>query len=719
MKKSHVKQSNLIIKRYSLYILIALLVAGSVFGVSTIPSVRALFGGAKGGGPVSNAGHSVRQPASVAGNNLTAYFPLDGSAANAVTTLADVNNNDLTPQGTGDGSAGGRYGNAFKGTVAGNNGLQSDDTASLSMSSSTSFTLAGWFYPNAESSWNTLFCKGNANSGTTVEYYVYRNSDDTLTFTIGNGSSSQGMTSAATVPLNAWSFVAARYDKANNQMLLQINSTAETPVSYSTGSQDTTGTFTVGRDCGVSSGYWNGYVDEVGLWKRSLSDTEITTLRTGAGLNYALVPESMKTSLSSWWNMDEASGTRQDNHKTVSTDGTVNGNAAPTTGKFGQAYTFDGTGDYINTTYAGVSGSGARSISFWVYYTAGTNSYIMGYGDNSATYKRFDLSINSGTFWLLVNGFNRSWSSAVTGGQWTHIVFVYPSGAVLDSTAVTLYVNGVDFGEGSTSGTSALNTATGTTVKIGADSSAGSYFSGKIDDFRFYDVELNATQALQLYGASSPSSCDQSCIGWWKMDEATGTSAVDSSGKGNTSTYTGSPTLNSEGIFSGAMKLDATAGKYLDVGTANALNLTSNYYTLSAWVKFSSVSGTQWLIARDQAGSRGFAWGFISGKQTLSIAGSGSSGVGSTLSAGTWYHVVLTSVRPSLTTNKYYLNGLLDHTASGASAIPNVTGVSTSVGERKYSGFEQAFNGSIDDVRMYDRALEPHEVYELYLAGRQ
>ena len=65
-------------RHYRLSVAFLLIVVGSL--LSTNQTVLALISGhAVGGGPQSNAGFSVRQPASV-NNGLVAYYPLDGNA---------------------------------------------------------------------------------------------------------------------------------------------------------------------------------------------------------------------------------------------------------------------------------------------------------------------------------------------------------------------------------------------------------------------------------------------------------------------------------------------------------------------------------------------------------------------------------------------------------------------------------------------------------------
>ena len=77
-------------------------------------------------------------------------------------------------------------------------------------------------------------------------------------------------------------------------------------------------------------------------------------------------------------------------------------------------------------------------------------------------------------------------------------------------------------------------------------------------------------------------------IGYWKLDEGSGTLTVDSSGNGNTGTINGTPTWTTGKNGAALLFSDAGGSYYLDMGNITAMNgLTA--ITVSAWVKSSSV----------------------------------------------------------------------------------------------------------------------------------
>jgi len=82
-----------------------------------------------------------------------------------------------------------------------------------------------------------------------------------------------------------------------------------------------------------------------------------------------------------------------------------------------------------------------------------------------------------------------------------------------------------------------------------------------------------------------------------------------------------------------------------------------------------------------------------------------------TVNDGLWHHIV--AVRTNSTDGEIYVDGSLDGSDSGpAKSLNNVP---VWIG-RGFTG-PFYFNGLIDDVRIYDRALSAKEIWQLYLDG--
>ena len=214
-----------------------------------------------------------------------------------------------------------------------------------------------------------------------------------------------------------------------------------------------------------------------------------------------------QSSLQAWYKLDETSGDAQDSSAN-SNIGSLRNGPAYTAGKFGNAITLDGTNDHVRTygftgskldsssNEIGVVGGNRRTVALW-FKTSTANKTILQYGA-SGTATLFKLSLNnSGAVVLDLGGSTITSSSAShANGTWHHVAVTIPANG--NTGEAKLYVDGSRTnGSGSTS----INTASSADLIIGRDGTNGSsYFSGQIDDVRFYGAELNATLIGQLYG---------------------------------------------------------------------------------------------------------------------------------------------------------------------------------------------------------------------------
>ena len=76
---------------------------------------------------------------------------------------------------------------------------------------------------------------------------------------------------------------------------------------------------------------------------------------------------------------------------------------------------------------------------------------------------------------------------------------------------------------------------------------------------------------------------------------------------------------------------------------------------------------------------------------------------------GSWYNVVVSYHRGTV---QFYLNGQLYHTKVGTGTLANLCPVSKIVVGGWWNGGEN-INGKLDNVRLYNRVLTPHEITTL------
>jgi hypothetical protein len=169
-------------------------------------------------------------------------------------------------------------------------------------------------------------------------------------------------------------------------------------------------------------------------------------------------------------------------------DGTING--ATTTGDSirGKAMKFNGSSDYIDTSYSANFGSQAFTVSGWAKFnSAGNYETLAGtYDGTTGWILRKD---NNDRYQLWIDGNNIS-GGTVPIGSWVHMTGVRKS----DGTA-RVYANGELVASGDLSG----NADSSSSLNLGRYPNGSNYVDGKLDDIRIYNRPLEAYEVQQLY----------------------------------------------------------------------------------------------------------------------------------------------------------------------------------------------------------------------------
>ena len=199
------------------------------------------------------------------------------------------------------------------------------------------------------------------------------------------------------------------------------------------------------------------------------------------------------------------------------------------------ALRFDGSNDYVQTTYSGVLGTTNRTFEAWIYLdlTPTGNKCIMDYGRNAA-YSRNTFGVNASRSLVYLSGGNNiaSNTNVVPVGAWTHVAFVLNSGVGY------FYVNGVQIGTGPLP---LVNTPSGwDNFRIGQRVSGGTIpFPGRIDEVRMWNVARTQTE-IASYMNSEFCAAPSALKAYYKLNQGTAggtnttvTSATDDAGTNN------------------------------------------------------------------------------------------------------------------------------------------------------------------------------------------
>ncbi|MDD2657323.1 MAG: LamG domain-containing protein [Candidatus Pacebacteria bacterium] len=451
----------------------------------------------------------------------------------------------------------------------------------------------------------------------------------------------------------------------------------------------------------------------------------LTVAAPAAGAATLLLPPGV--GLVGAWKFDEGAGTKANDSSGFRNAGTLSGSPLPlwTGGKLGRALSFNGTTSYVDTGRQFVSGSDDFTIGAWVKSAGTQNGYAVpisqGHVSNLTGFA-FQVGYPSGNEMSFIYGDSAAWR-AVGFGYFPRTDYTWHFLSVTKSgNTITTYRDGAFYAT-----SSAYPLVYGSiNFSIGRDTfntdSNHRAWNGNIDDVRIYNRALSAAEVAALYrsgAATIKAATGTGLVGAWKFDEGAGTRANDSSGLGNTGTLIGSPTWTT-GKFGKALSFNGTNLQYVNLG-ANSITGTSAY-TLSAWVKGTGGSGgygSALAIGNGAVGESAFI-GWVTNAQVGTSNSFGGGGYGRNFGSGItdqtkYHHIVLTSSGGSTQTITLYVDGVqTNQNAETFNLASNVRkiGVFDDAGNPNYY-----WNGSIDDARIYSRALSAAEVAALYRSG--
>ena len=223
---------------------------------------------------------------------------------------------------------------------------------------------------------------------------------------------------------------------------------------------------------------------------------------------------------------------------------------------------------------------------------------------------------------------------------------------------------------------------------------------------------------------------DSTLVGYWKFDEGSGNIAYDSSGNGYNGMLVNGPTWTS-GKYGGALKFN---GVNNSVTMGNVLNMGANQpFTISVWVNAGNSTYNSWGYGIVSKGGfnwqkgyslcvRGHADSQRQNRTLFSVLGGGSNNgtelFGATNLVDTGWHFI-TAIRDSDSDMiKVYVDGILEKTVTNQTfADCDLSNAYNFTIGNLPTYINQYFNGTIDEVRIYNRALSTEEIWNQYIHG--
>ena len=441
-------------------------------------------------------------------NNLLAYYTGDGTPDDSL-----GNYNGTLVNGTTYGTGKINQGFSFDGV----NDYISIDTNLHSFSSTEPHTYSAWincdFFSNPGLDWITN--NGDHNKGTGMVIRSKR-----LGFYYQGGNA----VSQATTVLNenTWYHVVVTYD-GNLGIKFYLNGVSDGVSS--------TLTPTVGapKNSWLSAspniprlGQWyngshqfQGIMDEVGIWDRELSESEVTELyNNGNGKQYtppvvstpSIITDGLVLNLDAGNTLSyPGTGTDWFDLTSNNNDGVLTNGASYITDG-GGSISFDGVNDFIQvgqisnvttTTY----------ISAWIKLGSLTDDYrIFGFGNGSSNTFQLIFEGDATNKPLGLNTYNNDLYGIDTTqvdytNGWFNVTIGLHSN---DFSSTKIYINGNNIQTSQKLGTS-INRVFNNTFTIGTlqwNLASGWYFNGQISDVKIYNKTLTDSEVLQNYNAT-------------------------------------------------------------------------------------------------------------------------------------------------------------------------------------------------------------------------
>jgi hypothetical protein len=203
-------------------------------------------------------------------------------------------------------------------------------------------------------------------------------------------------------------------------------------------------------------------------------------------------------------------------------------------------------------------------------------------------------------------------------------------------------------------------------------------------------------------------------VAHWKLDEGSGNTVYDSSTSGNDGTLQGNPAWVTGKIGSGAISFDNTDDIVI-VGDNPSLDI-EDALTISLWVNTLDVVTPNHMVTKQPSGTAPDNYPgnyeFRVKDNTIQFLHQTSESTDynlyistSQITAGEWHHAAVSVEEGGLV--EFYLDGISAGSMTQLDAFGLLNDESLRIGGRKDDRF---FNGILDDVYIYERALTPHQI---------
>ena len=587
-------------------------------------------------------------------------------------------------------------------------------------------TLMAWFRQRDGAIGQRILDKSFGNAGR-EGYSLTARSDDQSIILAVNGAVFR--TGPGVYDLEEWTHVTAVIEHDRYQIFINGNPEPGTFLSNSP-------RLPPGRVANMRIGNWThstsrgfkGFLDDIRIYNSALELSQITEIIALANPGSNLITHYAFNEGSACLTVDSAGGPDPKDGQLKPDCLTNSPSWHASEGLFGSALEFDGNDDFVD---AGLIERGhplqlttGGTLMAWFKQRDGDGGQrILDKSDGGAGSNGYSLIAHSGdqSIILTVNGtVFRTDPSVYEIEEWTHVA------AVINVNVYEIYVNGIPEPAIFLRGSAQLPPRIETGLRIGTwNHSIGRKFKGLLDDIRIYNTALEANQIANIVADVNPTS---NLIAHYAFNEGSECLTVDSAGGLNPKDgqlepecATNSPVWHkSEGTMGSALEFDGD-DDFVDLGLierGHPLQLDKGG-TVMALFRQRDGDGGQRILDKSEgtAGINGYGLVAHANDRSIILAVDGSvfrTGPGA-YEFDEWTHVAAVIKEDVY---EIYINGNLEPATFriGIPQLPPEVETTLRIGAWNHARGRE-FNGFLDDIRIYNTALNPGEITTIMAAA--
>lgn len=376
------------------------------------------------------------------------------------------------------------------------NAYHFDGTTSLDAANSVQLnsdftTISFWVKPDELPATGEVFLLSNG--GWQTRWKISMPDHGKPVFTTNATSGISDMDSGTPLTVGQWKHVVMVHNGTQDKIF--FNGVLVNSKNVSGALNDTKYPLGIGYNAVDGGNNFKGSLDEVEIYNRALSDSEVAALYTAQSTTPVITDELVAN-----YTFDGNAKDLTPFHNNAEVTG-----AQLTNDRFGQAnhaYGFNGSSDFVQATNSPQLNSDFTTVSFWINPTeipATGEAYILSFGGWQQRWK-ISLPSHGKIVWTTnntsgISDVDAGGGNELTAGTWRHVVMVH------DGTTDRIFIDGVLKNQKNVGG--AMNPTT-SPLGIGYNPiDVSNYFHGALDEVQVYNRALSDPEVLALYTLQS------------------------------------------------------------------------------------------------------------------------------------------------------------------------------------------------------------------------